>query len=124
MFKLFLTAGTTGFYIIFTKHTFYQARNNNTRHYHVQARNSVKNLRNLPISNPKPDLHINAHTKFGKNPMIFAQDIVRKPKYGRMDDRRTDRMTDTPMTNVKSYHPATIMYKDIDVQIQRRKSPF
>ena len=31
------------------------------------AGNSVKNQRNLPISNPKPDLHnINAHTKFGK----------------------------------------------------------
>ena len=27
---------------------------------------------NLPISNPKPDLHtINAHTKFGENPLMF-----------------------------------------------------
>ena len=34
-----------------------------------QADSSVKNLLNLPISNPKPDLHnINAHTKFGENP--------------------------------------------------------
>ena len=31
--------------------------------------NSVKNWLNLPISNPKADLHnINAHTKFGENP--------------------------------------------------------
>ena len=29
--------------------------------------------KNLPISNPKPDLHsINAHIKFGKNPLIFS----------------------------------------------------
>ena len=31
-----------------------------------RADNSVKIWQNLPISNPKPDLHnINAHTKFG-----------------------------------------------------------
>ena len=41
--------------------------------------NSVKNL---PISNPKPDLHnINAHTKFGENPLTFTQVIVWKRKY-------------------------------------------
>ena len=34
------------------------------------ADNSVKHWRNLPISNPKPDLlHINACTKFGKYPL-------------------------------------------------------
>ena len=35
--------------------------------------NSVKNWRNLPISNPKADLYynINAQTEFGENPMIF-----------------------------------------------------
>ena len=38
-----------------------------------QADNSVKNWRNLPISNPKPDVHnINAHTKFGENPLMFT----------------------------------------------------
>ena len=37
------------------------------------ADNSVKNRQNLPISNPKLDLHIiNAHTKFGENPLIFT----------------------------------------------------
>ena len=35
-----------------------------------QADNSVKHWRNFPNSNPKPDLlHINACTKFGKNPL-------------------------------------------------------
>ena len=48
-----------------------------------RADNSVKNLRNLPFSNPKPDLHnINAHTKFGENPLLFTQVIVRKRNMG------------------------------------------
>ena len=48
-----------------------------------RAENSVKNCRILPISNPKPDLHnINAQTKFGGNPLIFIQVIIRKGKYG------------------------------------------
>ena len=52
------------------------------------ADNSIKNWRNLPISNPKPDLHnINAHTKFGENPLLFTEVIVRKRKYGRVSDR-------------------------------------
>ena len=39
-----------------------------------RADNSVKNWRNLPISNPKPNLHnINAQTKFGENPLLFTQ---------------------------------------------------
>ena len=34
---------------------------------------TVKNWQNLPISNPKPDLHnIDAHTKFDENPFIFT----------------------------------------------------
>ena len=38
-----------------------------------RADNSVKTWRNLPISNPKSDLHnINAHTKFGENPLTFT----------------------------------------------------
>ena len=37
------------------------------------ADNSVKNGRNLPISNSKPDLHsINAHTKFCENSLTFT----------------------------------------------------
>ena len=39
-----------------------------------RADNSVKNWRNLPISNPKPDLdNINAHIKFGENPLLFTR---------------------------------------------------
>ena len=38
-----------------------------------RADNSVKNWRNLPIYNPKPDLYnINAHIEFGENPLIFT----------------------------------------------------
>ena len=66
-----------------------------------KADNSVKNWRNLPISNPKPDLHnINAHTKFGENPLMFTQVIIRKRKTDgraydeRAYDRRTDGQTD------------------------------
>ena len=44
-----------------------------------RADNSVTIWRNLPISNPKPDFHnINAHTKFGENPLMFTQVIIRK----------------------------------------------
>ena len=40
----------------------------------LQADNTVKNLQNLPISNPRPDLqNINAHTKFGENPLKFIK---------------------------------------------------
>ena len=61
-----------------------------------RADNSVKIWPNLPISNPKPDLHyINAHTKFGENPLMFTQVIIRKRKTdGRSYDVRTDRHTD------------------------------
>ena len=64
------------------------------------ADNSVKIWRNLPISNPKPDIHnINAHTKFGENPLMFTQVIIQKRKTDWGMDRRTtdgwmDRHTD------------------------------
>ena len=38
------------------------------------ADNSVNILRNLPISNPKPDLlNVNAYSKFDENPLLFTQ---------------------------------------------------
>ena len=38
-----------------------------------QADNSVKIGRNLPISNPKPDLlNVNAYSKFDENPLLFT----------------------------------------------------
>ena len=55
-----------------------------------QADDSVKIWWNLPISNPKPDLHnINAHTKFGENPLKFTQVIIHKQNTDRWTDRRT-----------------------------------
>ena len=42
----------------------------------------------MPISNSEPDLNnINAHTKFGENPLTFTQVIIRKWKYGRIMGR-------------------------------------
>ena len=39
----------------------------------LRADNSIKNGRNLLISNLKADVHnINARTKFGENPLIFT----------------------------------------------------
>ena len=59
-----------------------------------RAENSVKIWRNLPISNPKPDLHdINAHTKFGENPLMFTR-YHPETKYGRMDGRTDGRTYD------------------------------
>ena len=48
---------------------------------------TVKNWQNLPISKPKPDLQINAHTKFSENPLIYTQVIIWKWKYGPTYDR-------------------------------------
>ena len=61
-----------------------------------RADTSVKIWRKLPISNPKPDHHnINAHTKFGENPLMFTQVIIRKRNTdGRTDGRTTDWRTD------------------------------
>ena len=53
-----------------------------------RADNSVKIWRNLPISNPKSDLlNVNAYSKFGENPLLFTQVIVRKQKNGRVSGR-------------------------------------
>ena len=56
------------------------------------ADNSVKIWRKLHISNPKSNLHnINAQTKFGENPLMFTQVIIRK--------RNTDRHMDVWLTD-------------------------
>ena len=69
------------------------------------ADNSFKNWRNLAISNPKPDLYnINAHTKFGENPLVFTQVIIQKRKTDETDIPQTDGQTDgldSQTTNVK-----------------------
>ena len=44
---------------------------------------TVNNWEYLLISNSKPDLYnLNAHSKFGENPLTFTLVIVRKQKYG------------------------------------------
>ena len=49
------------------------------------ADNSVNILRNLPISNPKPDLlNVNAYSKFDENPLLFTEFRIQKRKYGRV----------------------------------------
>ena len=53
-----------------------------------RADNSVNILRNLPISNPKPDLlNVNAYSKFDENPLLFTQVIRQKRKYGHVSGR-------------------------------------
>ena len=70
------------------KNTMYMQRtikkkwSNNTLPTVSPADNSVINWRNLPISNPKPDLNnINAHTKFGENLLTLTQVTIWKWKY-------------------------------------------
>ena len=56
------------------------SRNENTDM--SQADNSVKNWRNLPISNPKTDLYnISAPTKFVESPLTFTKVIIWKWKF-------------------------------------------
>ena len=64
-----------------------------------RADNSLKIWQNLPISNPKSDIHnINAHTKFGENPLMFTQVIIWKWK---MDGQTYNWRTDTQTSNVE-----------------------
>ena len=63
------------------------------RHFYTAGR---KLRWNLPISNPKPDVHnINAHSKFGKNPFIFT--YYHPETKIRMDGWQTDTQTDSNM---------------------------
>ena len=83
-----------------------------------RADNSVKNWRNLPISNPKPDFHnIKAHTKFDENPLMFTQVIIRKRK---TDGRTTDGLTDDQRETIIPRHYCVAGYKKRD-KIKREK---
>ena len=80
-----------------------------------RADNSVKIWRNLSVSNPKPDLHnINAHTKFGENPLMFTQVIIRKRKRtdGRADVRRTDGHTGDQRETIIPHHYCVAGYNN------------
>ena len=73
-----------------------------------RADNSEKIRRNLPMSNPKPDLsNISAHTKFDKNPLMFAQ-VIRKRK---TDGRTTDGHTDVQRETIIPRHYRVAGYK-------------
>ena len=75
-----------------------------------QADNSVKIWRNLPISNPKPDLHnTNAHTKFGENPLCLLKLSSENEK--RMDGRWTDRHKDIQCETIIPRHYCVAGYK-------------
>ena len=80
-----------------------------------RADNSEKIWRNLPISNPKPDLHnINAHTKFGENSLMFTKVIIRKRKTdGRTTDERTHRQTDVQRETIIPRHYRVAGYKKL-----------
>ena len=74
-----------------------------------RAGNSVKNWRNLSISNPKPDLHnINAHTKFGENPLMFTYHP--ETKNGRTD--KTDGLADNQCETIIPRHYCVAGYKN------------
>ena len=73
-----------------------------------RADNSIKIWWNLPISNPKPDLHnINAHTKFGENLLMFTQVIIQE----RNTDWRMDRHTDVQCEIIIPRHYPVVGYK-------------
>ena len=68
--------------------------------------NSVKNKRNLPISNPKEDLHnIREYTKFGENSLTFTKLLSRNEHTDRWTyDRRMDRHTDNQRDTLTPRH--------------------
>ena len=67
-----------------------------------RADNSVKIWRNLPISNPKPDLlNVNAYSKLDENPLLFTQVIIRKQKYGRISGNSVKIWRNFPISNPK-----------------------
>ena len=75
----------------------------------------LKADKNLPNSNPKPDLHnINAciYIKFGENPLIFTKVIIRKPKYRWTHDRRMDRHTDFQQDTIIPHYYWVAGYKN------------
>ena len=82
-----------------------------------RADNSIKNRRNLPISNHKPDLHnINAHTKFGENPLTFTQVIIRKRKTdGWTYDGQTQGLKDDQRETIIPRHYCVAGYKKREV---------
>ena len=90
----------------------------------VSRADNHQNWQNVAISNPKADLHnINAHTKFGKNPLMFTRYLPEMKKRqtdrhtdrcktdGRMYDGWTDRLTDDQRETIIPRHYCVAGYK-------------
>ena len=94
-----------------------------------RADNSVEIWWNLPISNPKPDLHnINAQTKFGENPLKFTQVIIWKREtdariYVHTIDGRMERHMDDQRETISPPHYRVVGYKK-QTWHQRSKQTF
>ena len=95
--------------------------------------NSIKIWRNLPISNLKPDLHnINAHTKFGENPLCLLKLSSGNKKWmdGQMDrwltdeqaDRQTDRHKDIQSETIIPRHYHVVGYKNTTFSYSSKKA--
>ena len=80
-----------------------------------RADNSVKIWWNLPISNPKPDIH-NINAQFDENPLMFTQVIIRKRKKDGWTDGQTDRHTDVQHETIIPCHYCVAGYKNLNVQ--------
>ena len=83
--------------------------------------NSVRIWQNLPISDPKPDLHnINRYTKFGENSLIFTQVIIRTRTYGcfrQITPSKFDKICPLVIPNRSPQYQCTyqVWWKSIDV---------
>ena len=88
-----------------------------------RADNSLKIWWNFPINNSKPDLHnINAHTKFGENPLMFSQVIIQKWKTdGQTYKWRTDRHMDVQCEIIIPRHYLVAGYKNYSVSKRQAK---
>ena len=68
----------------------------------VQANLTIPNWRNLPISNPKADLHnIYAQTKFHENPLILSYHPEMKIRYVSWAGNSLKNCRKLPMSNPK-----------------------
>ena len=76
------------------------------------ADNDIKIWWNLPISNPKSDLHnINANTKLRENPLMFTWVIIQKRNTNGQTDRQTDRYMDIQHETILPFHYHVAGYK-------------
>ena len=82
-----------------------------------RADNSIKNWWNLPISNPKPDLHnINAHTKFGKKSIDIYWSYHLETKI-QMYDRQMEVHTDNQCESIIARHYHAAGYKNDNFEL-------